>query len=161
MNRYKPHVYVIPEDDRDRQLADGFVLHDSVDARRIQVMPPAGGWSEVLKTFTAEYVGRLHDDRQGHVVMLIDFDGSYNERRAEFHQAIPGDLRPRVFVIGSRQTPEDLRKELGMTFEDIGKSLADDCNGGTENVWGHDHLKHNDPDRRRLVEVIKPILFSA
>jgi hypothetical protein len=58
VNKNAPHVYVIPEDDADRQLADGFVLHHGVDARRIQVMPPAGGWREVQRTFQDEYIGK-------------------------------------------------------------------------------------------------------
>jgi hypothetical protein len=160
MNKSKPHVYVIPEDDRDRQLAVGFVLHYGVDPRRIQVMEPAGGWSKVLDTFTAEYIGYLHSESQGHVVMLIDFDGDYDHRRATFEQAIPGDLKPRVFVLGSKQTPEDLKRQLGKSFEDIGTTLADDCAAGTWDTWSHDHLKHNDADRRRLVEIVRPFLFG-
>ncbi len=81
MNKYAKHVYVIPEDDCDRQLAVGFVDHFSVATNRVQVMPPAGGWSEVLDTFKTEYVRRLHDDPLGHVVLLIDFDGRYADRR--------------------------------------------------------------------------------
>ena len=161
MNRYQPHVYVIPEDDRDRQIAEGFLLHDQVDARRMQVMPLAGGWSYVLKTFEDEYVGYLRANPQGHVVMLIDYDGQYSDRRAEFEAAIPYDLKPRVFVIGPKKTPEILRQEMGASFEQIGISLADDCNAGTEIVWGHDQLKHNDADRQRLVQVVRPILFGV
>jgi hypothetical protein len=161
MNRYAPHVYVIPEDDRDRQIADGFVLHDQVRTQRIQVMPPPGGWREVLKTFQAEYVRRLREDLQGHVVMLIDFDGDYNNRFIEFKTAIPADLSERVFVIGAKQTPEDLKREIGKSLEDIGTLLANDCYAGTEIVWTHEHLRHNDPDRHRLINVVKPILFAS
>jgi hypothetical protein len=53
MNRYTDHLYVIPEDDRDRQLAVGFRDHDQVKTSRMQLMPPAGGWWNVLATFTA------------------------------------------------------------------------------------------------------------
>jgi hypothetical protein len=160
MNRYAPHVYVIPEDDCDRQLADGFVLHDQVNVARIQVMPPAGGWQAVLMTFRGEYIRRLREDVQGHVVMLIDFDGHYIDRRAEFERAIPGDLKPRVFVIGAKLTPEHLKKELGRNFENIGTSLAEDCYAGIETIWSNEQLKHNDADRQRLVATVKPILFG-
>lgn len=159
MNRYSPHVYVIPEDDCDRQLADGFVLHDQVKTPRIQVIPPAGGWREVLKKFQTEYIRRLREDPQGHVVLLIDFDGVYGTRRTEFEQAIPDDLKARVFVIGASHTPEELRKSLGRSFEQIGRDLADDCFARTENVWSDTHLRHNDPDRQRLLHVVRPILF--
>lgn len=159
MNRYKDHVYVIPEDDCDRQLADGFVLHDQVKTPRIQVMPPAGGWREVLKEFQTEYIKRLREDPKGHVVLLIDYDGDYRNRRAEFEQAIPDDLKQRVFVIGTSQTPEELRKAMGKSFEQIGKDLADDCFAGTETAWTHAQLKENGPDRQRLVDSVRKFLF--
>ena len=159
MNRYKEHVYVIPEDDCDRQLAVGFELHDQVKSPRIQVMEPGGGWQEVLKVFQTVYIKRLREDPLGHVVMLIDFDGQYVNRRAAFAAAIPPDLQQRVFVIGASNTPEDLRTALGNGFEQIGNDLADDCFAGTQTVWSHPQLIHNDPDRQRLVQVVKPFLF--
>lgn len=160
MNKYELHVFVVPEDRADEQLAVGFTLHDQVNVARIQVMPHVRGWSEVLKTFQDEYIERLRKYPKGHVVMLIDFDGSYDERRAKFEQAIPDDVKQRVFVIGPKRTPEILRNELGnKSFEQIGISLADDCYSDTETVWGHEQLKHNDPDRQRLVQAIKPFLF--
>jgi hypothetical protein len=45
VNKYKPHIYVLPEDDANRQIANGFLLHESVDSRSIQVMPTTGGWT--------------------------------------------------------------------------------------------------------------------
>jgi len=161
MSRFPPHIYVIPEDDRDRQVAGGFVLHDQLDARRIQVMPPAGGWRYVLKAFQDEYIRRLRASPQDHVVMLIDFDGCYDDRRLEFAQAVPDDLKDRVFVVGPRQTPEKLSKELGKNYEAIGMSLAQDCYAGTTAIWGHAQLNHNDPDRQRLVQTIRPFLFKG
>jgi hypothetical protein len=35
MNRYQPHVFVLPEDDANRQLANGFLLDESLIVRRI------------------------------------------------------------------------------------------------------------------------------
>lgn len=160
MNKYEPHVYVIPEDDRDRQLADGFVLHHRVDNRRIQVMPPAGGWAKVLDTFKDEYIPKLKENPKTHVVMLIDFDGCFDHRRADFEKDIPDSLRPRVFVVGSKDTPEALRKALSKSFEKIGTSLADDCDAGTTRLWNHDQLVHNEPDRDRMFQTIKPFLFT-
>lgn len=159
MNRYLPHVYVLPEDDRDRQLADGFVLHDQVKTPRIQVMPPAGGWHEVLKEFQTGYIKRLRERPLGHLVMLIDFDGDYHNRRTEFAQAIPSDLTDRVFVIGASETPEELRAALNRSFETIGRDLAEDCFANTRNVWGHAQLQHNNPDCQRLIQIVKPFLF--
>ena len=159
MNKNKPHLYVIPEDDRDRQLADGFVLHDRVDTRRVQVMPPAGGWSYVLKTFQREYVKMLRGNPQAHVVMIIDFDGDFENRRKEFDQAVPDEIKARVFVVGPKHTPELLKSKLNRDYEQIGTALADDCDAGETALWEHEELNHNDPDRQRLIQTVKPFLF--
>lgn len=161
MNKHKPHVYVIPEDDRDRQIADGFCLHYAVDARRIQVMPPANGWSHVRDTFRDEYVRKVQDNLNAHVVMLIDFDGHYDDRRAAFEKDIPPDIKSRVFVVGSKTTPETLRTVLNRSFENIGTTLANDCAAGSTVLWDHEQLSHNDADRLRLVTTVKPFLFAA
>lgn len=159
MNKEKAHVYVIPEDDADRQLADGFVLHHEVDARRIQVVPEAGGWPHVLKTFKDEYIQTLRKYSEGHVVMLIDFDSKVDERRAEFEQAIPEELKARVFVVGPKFKPETLKKAMKIGFEEIGTTLANDCYQDTTIHWDHEQLKHNDAERLRLVQTVKPFLF--
>ena len=91
--------------------------------------------------------------------MLIDFDGQIDERRAEFEQAIPEDLKARVFVVGSKHEPETLKKSLNIGFEKIGESLADDCDAGTAELWDHEQLQHNDAERQRLVQTVKPFLF--
>jgi hypothetical protein len=160
VNKYIDHVYVIPEDDRDRQIADGFVLHHLVNAARIQVMPVAGGWRNVLSTFRDEYIGTLRRYEHAHVVMLIDFDGRTAERRAAFDKVIPDDLRMRVFVVGSKDNPETLRRALNSGLENIGKSLASDCDAGTVQHWDHDQLQHNDAERQRLVQIVKPFIFA-
>lgn len=159
MSKYGGYLYVIPADDADRQLADGFVLHHRVDNRRVQVMPPAGGWRYVLKTFQDEYVQKLRQNSKAHVVMLIDFDDCFEERRDEFENQIPDDIKARVFVVGPKYTPETLKGALNKSFEKIGISLADDCDAGTEALWDHEQLRHNEADRQRLVQTIKPFLF--
>ena len=161
LNKFIPHVYVIPEDRANEEIANGFINHDQVKARQIQVLPCGTGWCSVRDKFRIEYVPYLRTYPKGHVVMLIDFDGGYANRLAEFEQVIPDDLKERVFVVGTGKTPEDLKKMLGKHFEPIGKSLADDCFAGTETVWSHEQLKHNDPDRQRLVQTVKPILFGT
>lgn len=159
VNKNKPHVYVIPEDRADEQLANGFVLHDQVKPRQIQVLPCANGWSGVLDKFLTEYVLYLRNYQAGHVILLIDFDTKYDIRRDHFDQAVPDDLKSRVFVVGAKETPEILRQALGGSLEEIGLSLAEDCYNGTLTAWNHGQLKHNEPDRLRLLQTIKSILF--
>jgi hypothetical protein len=160
VNKYQAHVFVIPEDRADEQIANGFVLHDQVNTRRIQVLPCANGWSSVLEKFQTEYIPHLRSYQHGYVVLLIDFDNKYTSRRAEFDKVVPDDLKNRTFVVGAKQTPELLRQALGKNWEDIGLSLADDCYSGLVVVWGHDHLKHNEPDRLRLIQCVRSFLFG-
>jgi len=113
----------------------------------------------VLKTFRDEYIPKLRDHPKTHVVMLIDFDNQVEKRKADFEEEIPAEFKTRVFVIGSKHKPETLKKEAKKSFEEIGKSLADDCDAGTAELWGHEQLSHNDADRQRLVETVMPFLF--
>jgi hypothetical protein len=159
MNKYVECVYVISEDDADRQIADGFVLHPRVKEARIQVLPPAGGWPKVLETFRDEYIPVLRAYPTTHVVMLIDFDNQVDRRKADFEREVPAELETRVFVIGSKHTPETLRKQMNKSFEEIGSALAEDCGTGTGAHWAHEQLSHNDMDRQRLHQAAKPFLF--
>ena len=160
VNKFRPHVYIIPEDHANEQIANGFVLHDQVMERHIQVLPCASGWPSVLEKFETEYISHLRNYNDGYVILLIDFDDNYQSQRERFDKAVPDDLKNRVFVIGAKETPELLKHELSGSLEDIGLSLADDCYKGTAYAWGHDHLKHNEPDRLRLIESVKSILFT-
>ena len=57
VNKYQPHVLVLPEDDANRQLANGFHLQVAwTRQRQMQVLPVAGGWNEVLNLFKSEHV---------------------------------------------------------------------------------------------------------
>jgi len=98
-NKYLPHLFVLPEDDADRVLANGF--HVEIGSiRQMQVLPPAGGCNEVLRRFEADHV--MDMDRFPHrfIVLLIDFDG--REDRIEVAKAaVPGHLADRVFVLGT------------------------------------------------------------
>lgn len=161
MNRFSPHLLVIPKDDANRQIATGFTLHHAVQSPRMQVMPVAGGWSHVLKTFETEYLRRLQTFSHAHILMLIDFDDDVLPRLAKFHQAIPATLQSRTFVIGTRNTPEILKKALGMTFEKIGLELAAECSSGDRALWSHDELRHNEPEVLRLIETVKPFLMDS
>jgi hypothetical protein len=46
------------------------------------------------------------------------------------------------------------------SFEAIGESLAKDCAENTNETWGHDHLKHNDNELKRMILSVKPFLFT-
>lgn len=50
VNRHLPHVLVLPEDDANRQIANGFLLHHAIGNRKIQVLEEAGGWLHAVET---------------------------------------------------------------------------------------------------------------
>jgi len=161
VNKYKPHVHLISEDDANRQLAVGFLGHYAVDDGQVSPRDPAGGWGKVLDVFEMEYLQKMRENNLAHVVMMIDFDEHVQERRAIFDQRIPQDVKERVFVIGSLSNPETLRAALGISWERIGDMLAQDCLKGDLGAWRHPLLVHNSDELERLVKRVKPILFHA
>ena len=160
-NRYKPHVLLIPEDEADRELAFGFSYHPALAQRILDIRPPAGGWSHVIHVFESEYVSHLRKHRGAHVVLLIDFDEKGENRRSTCEARIPDDLKPRTFLIGTSDAPEDLKRELNLTLEQIGTALADDCGRDDLGRWTHPHLVHNVAELRRMLPTVHPILFPG
>jgi hypothetical protein len=159
VNKYKPHVWIIPEDDANRQLIIGFRQHYAVSDQLIGVSAPAGGWLKVLEVFETEYIRLLRQFTNAHVILLIDFDDD-ETRRNQSEYRIPEDIKSRAFIIGSKVDPESLKRELGMTLEKIGDRLAQECLDSTSVVWQSSQLLHNTEELSRLIEFVRPILFE-
>ena len=71
VNKHLPHVLVLPEDDANRQLANGFYLE--IDRpRQMQVLPVAGGWNEVLNSFKRDHVAEMERRANRFVVLASD-----------------------------------------------------------------------------------------
>jgi hypothetical protein len=159
MNKYRPHVHVLPEDGANRKLANGFLQDVALDVTRIQVLPEAGGWVKVIETFL-DQVPFLEKTPDRHMILLVDFDG--NEGRPDsIRDRIPKHLSGRVFVLGARSKPEDLKRELGGSYEEIGRKLAKECREGADYTWGHRLLDCNRDEIARLRERVRPILFPT
>jgi hypothetical protein len=154
-----PHVLVLPEDDANRQLANGFQLHHSVDTRRMQILEEAGGWHEVLERFKRDHIQDMQRYTNRFMVLLIDFDDREN-RLQKVMEEVPPSLTDRVFVLGTLSEPEKLRQAVG-TYEKIGLSLAADCQDNTETLWAHNLLKHNAGELERLKRFVRQILFPG
>jgi len=61
---------VLPEDDANRQLANGFLLElDSTVLRKIQIVEVAGGWHEVLNKFESDHIAVM--DRYTSRIMVL------------------------------------------------------------------------------------------
>jgi hypothetical protein len=158
INKYQPHILVLPEDDANRQLANGFPLDPSLLTRNIQILEEAGGWNSVLERFSLDHVSEMQRWKSRLVILLIDFD--HDEHRLEKVQAkIPHDLADRVFVLGALGEPEDLKGELG-SYETIGLALAKDCRENTDDTWRHKLLQHNTDELDRLRRHVPSILFG-
>lgn len=113
----------------------------------------------MLEDFQSNEVSGMEKYPNRLVVLLIDFDGK--EGRLNYAKtSIPEHLRDRVFVPGAWKEPQDLRTSGLGSFEEIGMSLAQDCQDGTNRVWGHDLMKNNAGELARLCERIRPILSS-
>ena len=142
INKYKPHILVLPEDDANRQIANGFLLDRNLNNSAIQVMPPAGGWQKVINSFTKDYAPEMQKYSQRMIVLLIDFDGD-EERLSYVKARIRDNLKERVFILGVQSEPESLKKKTQKSFESIGEALAKDCSEHRNELWGHELLKHN------------------
>jgi hypothetical protein len=151
---------VLPEDDANRQLANGFLLDPdlSLRGRRMQVLEPAGGWGQVIERFTTDHIDSMDRYAERLMVLLIDFDSQAN-RLDRVKSFIPDHLKDRVFIIGAWTEPEDLKPQLG-PYEEIGQALAKDCRDNTDQTWGSDMLRHNANELERLRRYVKPILFG-
>lgn len=160
-NRYQPHLIVLPEDDANRQIANGFLNNLNLNSRAIQVLPEARGWQDVVEKFTNDYASTMRKLSQRMIVLLIDFDEDEN-RLGYIKQQIPSDLTDRVCVLGVLSEPERLRSSMGhrQSFEGIGEALANDCSDNTDELWKQELLKHNKPELERMVIAVKPFLFN-
>jgi len=159
VNKHLPHVLVLPEDDANRQIANGFLLDHSVRSRMIQILPVARGWPAVRDSFQHMYNQYMQQYQVCLMVLLIDFDGRGAERLDNVLSSVEDSIRDRVFVLGTSLEPEKLKASLG-SYERIGKALARECADGKETTWSHPLLKHNDDERTRMMPRIKPILFG-
>jgi hypothetical protein len=150
---------VLPEDDANRQLANGFLLGlDWSVLRKIQVLEEVGGWNEVLDRFESDHIAEMDRFTNRFLVLLIDFDGNA-ERLNDATNRIPVRLTERVFILGAWSEPEDLKAAGLGSYEQIGSAMAQDCHEETDTTWNHDLLRHNASELARLRERVRPILF--
>ena len=162
VNKHQPHVLVLPEDDANRQLANGFFLDRAFWNRgsSFQVLEEVGGWRNVLDRFKSDHIKNMERYPKRFMVLLIDFDDEL-DRLKMARAAIPPDLAERVFVLGALTEPEALRRAGLGSYEAIGLALAQDCRDETERIWGHDLFRHNAEELARLREHVRPTLFPS
>lgn len=104
-NKFRPHVLVLPEDDANRQLANGFRLGVG-SIGQFHVEPVAGGWNEVLGRFKSDHIAGMESNAHRLMVLLIDFDDDH-DRLERAKAVVPEHLIHRVFVLGAHaQSPK-------------------------------------------------------
>ena len=159
VNRDLPHLFVLPEDKANSDIATEFHIQVPFSRyRQMQVLKPAGGWSAVLSVFNTEYVTSMENNPHRYMLLLIDFDGDEN-RLETLVTKIPANLRDRVFILGSLIDPEALKAELG-SYKTIGSTLASECREQRLVFWNHRLLLHNKIELERLRLVVREILFG-
>lgn len=159
MSVQKSHVYVLAEDDANRQILNGFLTNQAICPRCVKPVPTSKGWSKMVDQFQSDYVPRLRGNPLGFVILLVDFDGQGQKRADQVWEKIDDDVKDRVFILGSKDEPERLRLDLG-TYETIGQALAKDCHEGKRSTWDHEFLCHNASELDRLWSSVRPFLFT-
>lgn len=153
VNRHQPHLLILPEDDANQRIANGFLLESGVAHRCVQIDNVAGGWMAVLDVFEGEHAAAMRRFTKRIIILLIDFDEDGN-RLAYVSERIPADLRERVFVLGSWKEAEDLGKA-----EPMGRRLAQACRTDSEGDRGHELLRHNSGELEGFRPAARAILF--
>jgi hypothetical protein len=160
VNKYKPHLHVLPEDDANRQIANGFLLNPNLNNRAIQILPPSGGWKKAIELFKKTYLSKMRSYKNRMFLLLIDFD-NHKDRLEKVCNEIPQDMRSRVFILGAGTEPENLIQQSKLkSLEHLGKALAEDCANDIANTWNHPLLVHNKDELKRMIKDVKPFLFS-
>lgn len=156
VNRYKPHVVVLPEDDATRSLVVGFSDHCSgpIDLKLSQ-----GGWPKVLAEFEHRYVKYLRTYADAHVVMVIDYDDDFASRLTLFQAAMPADVAARVYVLGALTEAETLKNQQALKYGPLGAIMADECRTQLPVLWNCPQLVNNQAELQRLMLQVRPFLF--
>jgi len=154
LNRYRPHLVVLPEDDAYRQLMNGVKLAPSVNALCIEVHKPLRGWEKVLGAMT-DWAPSLDRFPEMHLLLLIDFDNDFTTRYQRFvEQSRQIGCFDRTFLLGiDHREAEDLKRAQRNSFESLGKSLVEGCPDRTSPLWNEAHLGCNRPEIERMLSM--------
>jgi hypothetical protein len=157
INRYRPHVLILPEDDANRQIANGFIINS--ESSQIQIENNAGGWLNVCSKFLSNYVEGMAKYPGRHVILIVDFDDDA-DRFDAVRRNIENQYLDRVFILGVKPEPEDLKRALSTSFEAIGKQMAKDCHGGSGGIWDDSRLNHNADELTRMCAALGDFFVS-
>ena len=158
-NKFRPHLLVLPEDDANREIANGFGLRIEQNVRQFQVLSPVGGWVAVREKFRSERIPYLKSWPEAFMILIVDFDQREN-RYDEMAKVVPDDMEHRVFIVGVWSEPERPRSDFG-SFERLGEELAEECLTNQGRTWDHDQIRHNAEELTRMRATLRPIFFRS
>ncbi|MDR0378618.1 MAG: hypothetical protein LBI62_01480 [Candidatus Accumulibacter sp.] len=156
VNKYEPHIFIIPEDDNFRQLVLGFKNDSRVNDAVVKLESNARGWMDALGKIKHIH---MDDYEKRYAIALIDFDGEPDNRIDYFRREIPA-YEGRAFLLGLYKESEDFKRDCKKkSLEALGMELAESCIGGGGGLWESEHLKCNAEELDRLRKAVGSFLF--
>jgi hypothetical protein len=156
INKNKNHLVVSFEDRANLQLWNGFI--SSIKGNQIKSLGISGGRDKALKNIKNAEILKYS---MRYFLLIWDYDNNYGERYQDFQKTIEAlNLTNRCFVLGSKKDPEELRRKLGLTLEEIGEKLAKECLTKNYDLWNHELLKHNKLELDRLNQCVCKFLIE-
>ena len=161
-NKFRDHLVIVPEDQKNNDLINGFVNASLFESRAFQVQAIAGGWPKAVDSLQHMQLAALPLRR---ILLVIDFDEKLESRYGQVNDRLSKFLAPtehqRVYLLGTRSEPEDFRSTLKMSSEQVGAQLYLDCKTPQPGLWGHALFTHNLKTRARLIAEILPFLINS
>jgi hypothetical protein len=114
VNKYTKYVVILPEDDANRQIINGFLNVIGVNFRAIDVRSVAGGWKKALSVRIEPLLKELETNINMSLLVVIDFDCQFKNRQRIFRQKVGDHLIDRAFLLGAISEPEKLKKEFNL-----------------------------------------------
>lgn len=146
---------IIPEDDRYRQIANGFIRSLPDEYRKyFEIAPIAGGWKKALDAVEDQQMDRYVNR---HLLVLIDFDGEGDVRQRAVDKALNG--KKRTFCLGPKDEAENLERSLngdvpGATKFLCGKKFVSIDFVCHDEIWDDEQLD-TDNNRNMLIELCR------
>lgn len=161
-NKFRDHLVIVPEDQKNNDLINGFVNATSIASHAFQIQRIARGWINAVDSLQDMKLVSLPLRR---VLLVIDFDEKPESRNDQVHEKLSKFLTQneyeRVYLLGTRSEPEDFRSTLKMSPEQVGAQLYLDCKTPQPGLWGHALFAHNLKTRARLIAEVLPFLINS
>jgi phosphoribosylformimino-5-aminoimidazole carboxamide ribonucleotide (ProFAR) isomerase len=158
VNKYKPHIILVPEDKATHRIATSFTTEMIATDPRWHVIEYQDGWPNVF-AYLKQQVPTQQAKSHRIVIAIIDFDGQAEQRRADLFGQIPESLHERVFLFGCRDEAEDLRRVHSKSLSEIGILMNKACLQGDFTHWENEQLAVNGHELIRLRDYLETRQF--